>query len=56
LWEQGFSYDQLGDLAFDGFAKIQPTITYDGGRKAARRRDNPGFSTSRPNRTPASGL
>jgi hypothetical protein len=33
LLEQGFSYDQLGDLVFDGLAKMQPSITYEGGRE-----------------------
>jgi hypothetical protein len=33
LLEQGFSYDQLGALVFDGLALLSPTIIYDGGRE-----------------------
>jgi hypothetical protein len=31
LLEQGFSYDQLSDLVLDGLAKLQPSITREGG-------------------------
>jgi hypothetical protein len=29
--EQGFSYDQLSDLVLDGLAKLEPSITREGG-------------------------
>jgi hypothetical protein len=31
LLEQGFSYDQLSDLVLDGLAKLEPSITREGG-------------------------
>jgi hypothetical protein len=31
LLEQGFSYDQLSDLVLDGLAKLEPSITRQGG-------------------------
>jgi hypothetical protein len=31
LLEQGFSYDQLSDLVVDGLAKLEPSITREGG-------------------------
>jgi hypothetical protein len=31
LLEQGFSYDQLAELVFNGLATTTPSITYEGG-------------------------
>jgi hypothetical protein len=33
LLEQGFSYDQLSELVLDGLAKLQPSITREGGQE-----------------------
>jgi hypothetical protein len=33
LLELGFSYDQLGVLAFNGLATMQPSVTHDGDRE-----------------------
>jgi hypothetical protein len=33
LLQQGFSYDQLSDLVLDGLAKLQPSITREGGQE-----------------------
>jgi hypothetical protein len=33
LLAHGFSYDQLGDLAFDRLIEMQPTVTHVGGRE-----------------------
>jgi hypothetical protein len=33
LLADGFSYDQLGDLVFDGLARMQPSVTHVDGRE-----------------------
>jgi hypothetical protein len=33
LLEQGFSYDQLGVLVFDGLATMQPSVAHNDGRE-----------------------